>query len=107
MGPENLNTRKYFEGTAKERLIELLLRNLGKAFTAKELCEMLELESEAEVYALLKQAAKILKRKGFTLAFSQPVCRKCGFVMSRMDAGKCPRCGSHWIESAKFTVLKR
>ena len=96
---------KYFEGTAKERLIEFLLRNRGRAFTAKELCDVLELESEAEVYALLKQAAKVLKRKGFTLAFSQPVCRKCGFTLNKMDAGKCPKCGSHWIEASRFTVL--
>ena len=102
MNPEN--TKKF--STVKERLIDVLLKNPGRAFTAKDLCELLELESESEVYALLKQSARILKRKGVTLAFTQPVCRKCGFIMNKIDAKKCPKCGSQWIEPARFTVLR-
>ncbi|RUM33337.1 MAG: transcriptional regulator [Archaeoglobus sp.] len=92
--------------TLREKLIDLLTGNPGKSFTAKEICEILDIESEAEVYALIKQIARILRRKGAKVAFSKPVCRKCGFVMSKMDARKCPKCRSEWIEPAKFAVLR-
>jgi len=90
--------------TLRERTIDLLLKNPGKTFTAKELCEILEVESESEIYAVLKQVARILRKKGVSLAFSQPVCKKCGFVMKSMHAKRCPKCKSEWIEPARFTV---
>ena len=100
------NDRKSDElpRTLRERIIDLLVKNPGKTFTAKELCEILEVESESEIYAVLRQVARILRRKGIDLVFSQPVCKKCGFVMSKMHAKKCPRCRSEWIEPARFTV---
>ncbi len=97
------STQKQFK-TRTSRLIELLTENPGRAFTAKEICDVLELESESEVYSLLSNASRILRRKGATLTYSPPVCRKCGFVMDKMDASRCPKCKSEWIEPARFRL---
>jgi len=101
---EKAKENAEFSRTLRERTIDLLMKNPGKTFTAKEMCEILEVENESEIYAVLKQVARILRRKGIALVFSQPVCKKCGFVMSKIYAKKCPRCKSEWIEPAKFMV---
>jgi len=82
----------------------LLEKNPKKAFTAREICDILEIDEEREVYELLKQISKILKKKKRIIEFTQPVCRKCGFVMKKMNVSRCPKCKSQWIEPPRFRI---
>ncbi len=84
-------------------IIDLLQK---EELTAKEICYKLDIDPkrEKEIYEVLKKVAKVMRKKGRTLMMSPPRCRKCGFEMSKLRAGRCPKCKSEWIEPARFKI---
>ena len=85
-----------------ERLIDILKE---RPYTLEELSKIFQKDKKV-ILKYIEEIEKIAKRKGFKLKIQKAYCRKCGFVFKDYDPSKCPKCGSEWIEKAKFYIIK-
>jgi predicted Zn-ribbon and HTH transcriptional regulator len=92
--------------TTREKIFKLL-EETGEFFTAREIKEILHLDSEREVYDHIQHVFRSAKRKGFKLVVQYPVCSDCGFVFDKLTKpSRCPVCGSHKIIPPRFAIRR-
>ncbi len=101
----------YFK-SVREKIVDFLINNIGRFFTAVDIINYLELEiTSRELYRHLTHIAKSLKWKyggKYKLVMKPPMCLKCGYVFKTnkpKKPSKCPRCRSTWISEPEFAVI--
>ncbi len=84
-----------------EKLISFIEKNgcVSVVIIAKEF--NLKLQT---VYRLIEKIERIMKRKGRKVVIKKAYCKKCGFVLDKLGATKCPKCGSMWIERERICL---
>jgi predicted Zn-ribbon and HTH transcriptional regulator len=93
--------------TTREKIF-FLLEETDKPLTARQIKEILHLDSEKDVYEHLRHVALSAKRKGYKLVVQYPMCSNCGFVFDDKLAkpSRCPRCGSTKIAPPRFLIRR-
>ena len=96
--------------TRRERIIELL-EHTEHPLTPRDICDILDIQSESIVIEDIEHIAKTVRSKNQEVIMRPAQCAKCDYLFKSRGTPKrpsrCPKCKSEWIIAPAFLIRHR